>query len=43
MLGRARGVKLPWSLASALPGAFVRIWGAWSRLKLEQAARAAAG
>ena len=43
MIGRASGVKVPWSLASELPRVFTRTWGAWSRLKLEEAAGAAAG
>ena len=43
MIGRARGVKVPWGIASELPRVFTRTWGAWSRLKLEEAARAAAG
>ena len=43
MIGRASGVELPWSLASELPRVFSRTWGAWSRLKLEEAARGAAG
>ena len=43
MIGRARGVKMPWDIASELPRVFTRTWGAWSRLKLEEAARAAAG
>ena len=43
MIGRASGVKVPWSLASELPRVFSRTWGAWSRLKLEEAARGAAG
>ena len=43
MIGRASGVEVPWSLASELPRVFTRTWGAWSRLKLEEAAGAAAG
>ena len=43
MIGRASGVELPWSLASELPRVFSRTWGAWSRLALARAARAAAG
>ena len=43
MIGRARGVKMPWDIASELPRVFTRTWGAWSRLKLEEAAGAAAG
>ena len=44
MLGRARGIELPWPLASALPGAFVQTWGRWSARALQrQAAAAAAG
>jgi hypothetical protein len=41
-LGHAAGVELPWGLASALPSAFVRAWGAWSEAALEQAALVAA-
>ena len=32
MLGHARGVELPWALASRLPPAFTRTWGAWSAI-----------
>ena len=42
MIGRASGVELPWGLASELPRIFTRTWGAWSRLALARAARAAA-
>ena len=42
MLGRARGIELPWALASALPGAFVRTWGRWSARALQVTAGAGA-
>ena len=42
MLGRARGIELPWALASALPGAFVRTWGRWSARALQVTADAGA-
>ena len=35
MLGWARGVELPWTLASALPRAFANTWGEWSRAALD--------
>ena len=41
MLGRARGVELPWPLASALPGAFVQTWGRWSARALRRRAAGA--
>ena len=34
MLGRRAGIELPWVLASRLPSAFVRTWGAWSETAL---------
>ena len=41
MLGRARGIELPWPLASALPGAFVQTWGRWSARALRRRAAGA--